>query len=101
MWRHPRIVVDFFPGQCREAGWQGIPATLESMPVWSKASKASTEKKAEVVSVSQGHEDGSEELRKWLSGLKPVTGADTMLRFVKTPEGAIDLSNAHPSGLAQ
>lgn len=78
-----------------------IPATLESMPVWSKASKASTEKKAEVVSVGQGQEEGSEELRKWLSGLKPVTGADTMLRFVKTPEGAIDLSNAHPSGLAQ
>jgi hypothetical protein len=41
------------------------------------------------------------ELRKWLSGLKPVTGADTMLRFVKTPEGSIDLSNGHPSGLAQ
>ncbi|UVJ38479.1 DUF4011 domain-containing protein [Arthrobacter sp. CJ23] len=71
------------------------------MPVWSKASKASTDKKAVVVSVGQGPEEGSEELRKWLSGLKPVTGADTMLRFVKTPEGAIDLSNAHPSGLAQ
>lgn len=94
-------MADFLPGQCRGAGLTRIPATLESMPVWSKASKASTEKKAEVVSVSQGHEDGSEELRKWLSGLKPVTGADTMLRFVKTPEGAIDLSNAHPSGLAQ
>jgi hypothetical protein len=53
------------------------------------------------VSVGQSHEEGSEELRKWLSGLKPVTGADTMLRFVKTPEGSIDLSNAHPSGLAQ
>lgn len=51
------------------------------------------------MSVGQGQEEGSEELRKWLSGLKPVTGADTMLRFVKTPEGAIDLSNAHlPAG---
>lgn len=60
----------------------------------------STEKKA-ALSVGQSHEEGSEELRKWLSGLKPVTGADTMLRFVKTPEGSIDLSNAHPSGLAQ
>ena len=38
---------------------------------------------------------------KWLSGLKPVTGADTMLRFTKTPEGSIDLTHAHPSGLAQ
>ncbi|MFM9429164.1 hypothetical protein ACFDR8_000030 [Arthrobacter sp. MP_2.3] len=61
---------------------------------------ASTEKKA-VVSVGQGHPEGSEELRKWLSGLKPVTGADTMLRFTKTPEGSIDLTHAHPSGLAQ
>jgi hypothetical protein len=56
------------------------------MPVWSKASRASAEKKA-VVSVGQVDSEGSEELRKWLSGLKPVTGADTMLRFTKTPEG--------------
>ncbi len=53
------------------------------------------------MSVGQGHAEGSEELRKWLSGLKPVTGADTMLRFTKTPEGSIDLTHAHPSGLAQ
>jgi hypothetical protein len=77
-----------------------FPATLETMPVWSKASRASTEKKA-VVSVGQVDSEGSEELRKWLSGLKPVTGADTMLRFTKTPEGSIDLTHAHPSGLAQ
>ncbi|WP_414826648.1 AAA family ATPase [Arthrobacter sp. Soil763] len=81
------------------------------MPVWSRASRAnpedvgseknvSTEKKA-AVSVGQGHPEGSEEFRKWLSGLKPVTGADTMLRFTKTPEGSIDLTHAHPSGLAQ
>ena len=53
------------------------------------------------MSVGQGHPEGSEEFRKWLSGLKPVTGADTMLRFTKTPEGSIDLTHAHPSGLAQ
>ncbi|MDR6413680.1 hypothetical protein J2808_000396 [Pseudarthrobacter sulfonivorans] len=53
------------------------------------------------MSVGQGHPEGSEELGKWLSGLKPVTGADTMLRFTKTPEGSIDLTHAHPSGLAQ
>jgi hypothetical protein len=70
------------------------------MPVWSKASRENAEKKA-VVSVGQGHPEGSEELRKWLSGLRPVTGADTMLRFTKTPEGSIDLTHAHPSGLAQ
>src|SRR6476620_10129327 len=75
------------------------------MPVWSRASRAnseivSTEKKA-AVSVGQGHAEGSEEFGKWLSGLKPVTGADTMLRFTKTPEGSIDLTHAHPSGLAQ
>ena len=70
------------------------------MPVWSRASRENAEKKA-VVSVGQGHPEGSEEFRKWLSGLKPVTGADTMLRFTKTPEGSIDLTHAHPSGLAQ
>ncbi|MFF1382529.1 AAA family ATPase [Arthrobacter sp. NPDC058288] len=70
------------------------------MPVWSRASRANAEKKA-VVSVVQGLPEGSEELRKWLSGLKPVTGADTMLRFTKTPEGSIDITHAHPSGLAQ
>ena len=53
------------------------------------------------MSVGQDNPEGSEEFRKWLSGLKPVTGADTMLRFTKTPEGSIDLTNAHPSGLAQ
>ena len=53
------------------------------------------------MSVGQGHPEGSEEFRKWLSELKPVTGADTMLRFTKTPEGSIDLTHAHPSGLAQ
>ncbi|WP_211876576.1 AAA family ATPase [Pseudarthrobacter albicanus] len=53
------------------------------------------------MSVGQGHPEDSEELRKWLTGLKPVTGADTMLRFTKTPEGSIELTHAHPSGLAQ
>ena len=53
------------------------------------------------MSVGQADPEGSEELKKWLSGLKPVTGADTMLRFTKTPEGSIDLTHAHPSGLAQ
>ena len=75
------------------------------MPVWSKASRASTEnastEKKAAVSVGQGNPEGSEEFRKWLSGLKPVTGADTLLRFTKTPEGSIDLTSAHPSGLAQ
>ena len=50
------------------------------------------------MSVGQGHQEGSEELRKWLSGLKPVTGADTMLRFTKTPEGSIDLTQCPPLG---
>ncbi|MGG5173496.1 AAA family ATPase [Pseudarthrobacter sp. J1763] len=70
------------------------------MPIWSKASRSSAEKKAEV-SESQSHIEGSEELAKWLQGLKGVTGPDTLLRFTKTPEGSIDLTAAHPSGLAQ
>ena len=41
------------------------------------------------------------ELQTWLAGLDSYSGADTALAFVKTDHGSIDLSHAHPSGLAQ
>ncbi|WP_434614672.1 AAA family ATPase [Arthrobacter sp. A5] len=75
------------------------------MPVWSRSSRPSPEssskqKKALVSEkVSQG--EGSEELRTWLAGLGTYSGPDTLLAFTKAPEGSIDLTHAHPSGLAQ
>ncbi|WP_420713873.1 AAA family ATPase [Arthrobacter sp. H14-L1] len=49
--------------------------------------------------VSQG--ETSNELRTWLAGLGSYSGPDTLLGFTKAPEGCIDLTHAHPSGLAQ
>ncbi len=43
----------------------------------------------------------SSELQIWLAGLDSYAGPDTALGYVKTPEGTIDLTHAHPSGLAQ
>lgn len=40
-------------------------------------------------------------LEEWLSALPLVTGPDTMLGFFPKPEGTIDLTSAHASGLAQ
>ncbi len=47
------------------------------------------------------HEESSGGLTAWLQGLGPYSGPDTLLAFTKTPEGCIDLTHAHPSGLAQ
>ncbi len=47
------------------------------------------------------HGESSEELRTWLAGLGSYSGPDTLLEFTKAPEGSIDLTHAHPSGLAQ
>ncbi len=43
----------------------------------------------------------SAEFQSWLAGLESFSGADTALAFEKTAHGSIDLSHAHPSGLAQ
>lgn len=40
-------------------------------------------------------------LEAWLSALPGVTGPDTMLAFFPGPDGSIDLTHAHASGLAQ
>lgn len=46
-------------------------------------------------------DESSVELQAWLAGLDTYAGADTALSFVKTSTGCIDLTHAHPSGLAQ
>lgn len=50
---------------------------------------------------SQGTDSDAEALHTWLEQLGPYASADTLLRFVATPGGTIDLTHAHPSGLAQ
>ncbi|MBL0704746.1 DUF4011 domain-containing protein [Sinomonas cellulolyticus] len=40
-------------------------------------------------------------LEVWLSALPGVTGPDTMLGYFPGPDGSIDLTHAHASGLAQ
>ncbi|WP_427018881.1 DUF4011 domain-containing protein [Pseudarthrobacter sp. P1] len=71
------------------------------MPVWSRSFRSSSvEKKAQVPEeVSQ--KEGSAELRTWLAGLDAYAGPDTLLAFTPTVKGTIDLTHAHPSGLAQ
>lgn len=46
-------------------------------------------------------EGSSVELQTWLAGLDSYAGPDTALAFAKTAAGCIDLTHAHPSGLAQ
>lgn len=46
-------------------------------------------------------DDSSSEVQDWLKGLESFAGPDTALAFVKTETGSIDLTHAHPSGLAQ
>ncbi len=48
-----------------------------------------------------GPKENSVELQTWLAGLDSYSGADTALSFEKTAHGSIDLTHAHPSGLAQ
>lgn len=50
---------------------------------------------------SQGLDTETDDLYAWLEQLGPFAGAHTMLRFRPTPGGTIDLTHAHPSGLAQ
>jgi hypothetical protein len=70
------------------------------MPAWSRSFRVSSEKK-EQVSETVRSPESSEELRAWIAGLGPYAGPDTLLAFTKAPEGSIDLTHAHPSGLAQ
>lgn len=53
------------------------------------------------MSQQASHDESSDELIAWLQGLGPYSGPDTLLAFTKAPEGCIDLTHAHPSGLAQ
>ncbi|ALE92913.1 AAA family ATPase [Arthrobacter alpinus] len=70
------------------------------MSVWSRPFRSNAEKKATVSEVVSPAES-SAELQTWLAGLDTYAGVDTALAFVKNDAGCIDLTHAHPSGLAQ
>ncbi|NYE95180.1 hypothetical protein FHU41_001401 [Psychromicrobium silvestre] len=66
----------------------------------SENSKNKAEKKAKV-SENASQSEGSEQLRAWLDELESPAEANTLLAFDARGAGAIDLTHAHPSGLAQ
>ncbi len=62
-----------------------------------------TGKKADVSEtvLTAGQSGAAEEIRAWLDALPGYAGADTLLEFQVDGPGTIDLTQAHPSGLAQ
>ncbi|WP_026818759.1 DUF4011 domain-containing protein [Arthrobacter castelli] len=79
------------------------------MPLWSKAQRTSAEESASVTfeddAVPEADdavpEADSDALYTWLEELGSFAGPDTLLHFKPAPGGTIDLTHAHPSGLAQ
>src|SRR4051794_12607511 len=69
------------------------------MPIWSRFLSASDEKGAAVPDPKDGAAEDA--LTPWLKHLGRYAGSDTLLQFVPTPTNSIDLTHAHPSGLAQ
>lgn len=53
------------------------------------------------MSAEDGPDTGADTLRPWLDQLGAFAGRDTLLHFTATKHGIIDLTHAHPSGLAQ
>ncbi|WP_229790971.1 DUF4011 domain-containing protein [Zhihengliuella salsuginis] len=48
-----------------------------------------------------GTEESGPAIADWLDELGPGAGTDTLLRFAGSPSNSIDVTHAHPSGLAQ
>ncbi|MDQ4491164.1 DUF4011 domain-containing protein [Sinomonas sp. ASV486] len=73
------------------------------MPRWSTGKRASALAAAEEIPDVPETPSPEEEARldAWLSALPGVTGPDTMLAYFPGPDGSIDLTRAHASGLAQ
>ncbi|MCC9176260.1 AAA family ATPase [Arthrobacter sp. zg-Y750] len=69
------------------------------MPIWSKT-RGSAEKRA-LVSEQNTGENPSDFLLPWLGQLGQHAGTDTLLHFTPSAANSIDLTHAHPSGLAQ
>lgn len=65
-----------------------------------KAETQKVEKKGHV-SENASQSADAEQLRAWLDALEPFSGPDTLLEFDPRGAGCVDLTHAHPSGLAQ
>ncbi|UNK47554.1 DUF4011 domain-containing protein [Arthrobacter sulfonylureivorans] len=70
------------------------------MPLWSRQ-VAESEVKGAAVSLASVAEAAEDVVASWLEKLGDVAGSDTLLRFAPTSSNSIDLTHAHPSGLAQ
>ncbi|MCC9192709.1 AAA family ATPase [Arthrobacter sp. zg-Y916] len=70
------------------------------MPVWSRSSRGSAGKRTPVSEQNPG-DSASDFLLPWLAGLGQHAGTDTLLHFTVSADNSIDLTHAHPSGLAQ
>ncbi|WP_394939334.1 DUF4011 domain-containing protein [Psychromicrobium sp. YIM B11713] len=90
------------PETTRDA--QQEPTVSESKaarkPGKSESAKNKAEKKAKV-SEKASQPESSEQLNAWLDGLQPSAESNTLLAFNPAGIGAVDLTHAHPSGLAQ
>ncbi|MFD1845300.1 DUF4011 domain-containing protein [Arthrobacter flavus] len=70
------------------------------MPIWSRSSKIAAEMET-TVSVQDPGDSAGNFLLPWLKQLGIHAGADTLLHFSPASANSIDLTHAHPSGLAQ
>lgn len=75
--------------QGKRPGWPGRAGSGEKKPpaAWESPRAANPE--------------DAERLRSWLKGLEGFAGPDTLLTFDPDDASSIDLTQAHPSGLAQ
>ncbi|WP_323959055.1 AAA family ATPase [Arthrobacter sp. JZ12] len=70
------------------------------MPIWSRSGREAAGKRT-TVPVQDAGDSAEDFLIPWLRRLGPHAGSDTLLHFTPSRSNSIDLTHAHPSGLAQ
>ncbi|WP_082565831.1 DUF4011 domain-containing protein [Arthrobacter sp. Soil782] len=70
------------------------------MPIWSRSGREAAGKRT-TVPVQDAGDSAEDFLIPWLRRLGPHAGTDTLLHFTPSRSNSIDLTHAHPSGLAQ
>ncbi|WP_090584169.1 DUF4011 domain-containing protein [Arthrobacter subterraneus] len=70
------------------------------MPIWSRSGREAVGKRT-TVPVPDAGDSAEDFLIPWLRRLGPHAGTDTLLHFTPSRSNSIDLTHAHPSGLAQ
>lgn len=87
------------PGSKKERSSEVKPSK-RSVKAEKKPESQKAEKKGHV-SENASQPADAEQLRAWLDALEPFSGSDTLLAFDPRGAGCVDLTHAHPSGLAQ